>query len=123
MCQATPIAPSCIYRAVFSIHVTGVTEYIALIWGTVIMALTGLVLWFPGVLTRWAPGWLVEVSEVVHFYEAWLAFLAIVVWHFFFVIFHPEEYPLNLTFMTGKVTKHKAAERDLLEFWSDLNVT
>jgi cytochrome b subunit of formate dehydrogenase len=88
-------------------------EYLALIWGTVVMAITGLVLWFPNQFTRFAPGWLVEVSEVVHFYEAWLAFLAIVVWHWFFVIMHPEEYPLNLTFLTGKITKHKAEERNL----------
>ena len=88
-------------------------EYLALIWGTVVMAITGLILWFPNQFTRFAPGWLVEVSEVVHFYEAWLAFLAIVVWHWFFVIMHPEEYPLNLTFLNGKITKHKAEERNL----------
>lgn len=86
-------------------------EYLALIWGTAIMAATGLVLWFPDVLTRWAPSWVVEASEVVHFFEAWLAFLAIVVWHLFFVIFHPDEYPLNLTFLHGKVTREAAAER------------
>lgn len=88
-------------------------EYLALIWGTIVMALTGLILWFPDQVTRFAPGWLVETSEIVHFYEAWLAFLAIVVWHWFFVIMHPEEYPLNLTFLTGKITKHKAEERNL----------
>jgi cytochrome b subunit of formate dehydrogenase len=87
-------------------------EYLALIWGTAIMAVTGLALWFPTVVTRWGPAWLVEVSEVVHFYEAWLAFLAIIVWHWFFTIFHPEEYPLNLTFLHGKVTAERAAERD-----------
>ena len=88
-------------------------EYLSLIWGTAVMILTGLVLWFPNQVTRWAPSWLVEVSEVVHFYEAWLAFLAILIWHWFFVIFHPEEYPLNLTFLTGKITKHKSEERNL----------
>jgi cytochrome b subunit of formate dehydrogenase len=88
-------------------------EYLALIWGTTIMILTGLVLWFPDKVTQWLPDWIVEASEIVHFYEAWLAFLAILVWHFFFVIFHPEEYPLNLTFLTGKITRRKAEERDL----------
>jgi cytochrome b subunit of formate dehydrogenase len=87
-------------------------EYLALIWGTAVMALTGLVLWFPTVVTRWAPSWLVEAAEVVHFYEAWLAFLAILVWHLFFVIFHPDEYPLDLTFLHGKVTREKAEERE-----------
>ena len=39
----------------------------------------------------------------MHYYEAILATLAIVVWHFFFVIFHPEEYPLNTVCLNGKV--------------------
>lgn len=87
-------------------------EYLALIWGVIAMAATGLVLWYPANVTRWAPGWVVEVSEVVHFYEAWLAFLAIMVWHFFFVVFHPEEFPLNTTVSSGKVPREKAEERD-----------
>jgi len=27
------------------------------------------------------------------------------VWHFFFVIFHPEEYPMNWTWLTGKMSR------------------
>lgn len=87
-------------------------EYLALMWGTVVMALTGIVLWAPSLITRWGPAWLIEASEVVHFYEAWLAFLAILIWHTFFVIFHPEEFPMNLTFVTGKTTQEKAQERE-----------
>lgn len=87
-------------------------EYLALLWGTGVMAVTGLVLWYPAVVTRWAPAWLVEVSEVVHFYEAWLAFLAILIWHFFFVMLHPDEAPLNTTVLDGMVTLKKARERD-----------
>ncbi|MDH5197949.1 MAG: hypothetical protein OEY20_11920, partial [Gemmatimonadota bacterium] len=45
-----------------------------------------------------------------HFYEAWLATLAILVWHFFFVIFHPEEYPMSWTWLTGKMSRESAKE-------------
>lgn len=86
-------------------------EYLALIWGTLVMVFTGLVLWFPTYFTQFMPGWIVEVSEVVHYYEAWLAFLAIVIWHFFFVMFHPESHPLNLTFMDGKITVDHAMHK------------
>jgi cytochrome b subunit of formate dehydrogenase len=86
-------------------------EYLALIWGTAVMVFTGFVLWFPTFFTRYLPGWVFEVSEVVHFYEAWLAFLAIIIWHFFFVIFHPESQPLNLTWMDGKTTVEHAIHR------------
>ncbi len=79
-------------------------EYWALIWGTIVMGLTGFILWFPTVVGNWAPVWLIKVSELIHFYEAILATLAILVWHWFFVIFHPHEYPMSLTWINGKMS-------------------
>jgi cytochrome b subunit of formate dehydrogenase len=86
-------------------------EYLALIWGTIVMVFTGFVLWFPIYFTRYFPGWIVEVSEVVHYYEAWLAFLSIVVWHFFYVIYGPEAAPMNVTWMDGMTTVEHALHR------------
>ncbi len=80
-------------------------EYWALVWGTLVMAATGLILWFPAFTTRFLPALTVPAAQTIHYYEAWLATLAIVVWHFFFVIFHPEEYPMSWTWLTGKATK------------------
>ncbi|PKL83713.1 MAG: hypothetical protein CVV24_03445 [Ignavibacteriae bacterium HGW-Ignavibacteriae-3] len=82
-------------------------EYWALIWGTIVMGVTGFILWFPTVVGDWAPVWLIKVSELIHFYEAILATLAILVWHWFFVIFHPNEYPMSLTWIDGKMSLHK----------------
>ncbi len=81
-------------------------EYWALIWGTIAMILTGLVLWFPGSAVKILPAWAVPASQTIHYYEAWLATLAIIVWHFFFVIFHPEEYPMSWTWLTGRMSEH-----------------
>jgi formate dehydrogenase gamma subunit len=81
-------------------------EYWALIWGTIAMILTGLVLWFPGSAVKILPAWAVPASQTIHYYEAWLATLAILVWHFFFVIFHPEEYPMSWTWLTGRMSEH-----------------
>ena len=83
------------------------SEYWALIWGTVVMGATGFILWFPTVVGNWAPVWFIKVSELIHFYEAILATLAIVVWHWFFVIFHPNEYPMSLTWIDGKMSLDK----------------
>jgi cytochrome b subunit of formate dehydrogenase/nitrate/TMAO reductase-like tetraheme cytochrome c subunit len=83
-------------------------EYWALVWGTALMAITGIVLWFPAEAVRWAPAWIVAASQTVHFYEAWLATLAIIVWHFFFVIFHPDAYPLSFTFSDGRMSEEDA---------------
>ena len=80
-------------------------EYWALIWGTILMIVTGFVLWFPVAAVKIAPSWIVTASQTVHFYEGVLATLAILVWHFFFVVFHPEEYPMSWTWLTGKMSE------------------
>ena len=85
-------------------------EYWALVWGTGIMALTGLIMWFPEITARYLPSVVIPAAGTIHYYEAWLATLAIVVWHFFFVIFHPEEYPMSWTWLTGKMSRHAAEE-------------
>jgi hypothetical protein len=41
---------------------------------------------------------------MVHYYEAWLATLAIIVWHIYMVVFNPDVYPMNWTWLTGKVS-------------------
>jgi formate dehydrogenase gamma subunit len=79
-------------------------EYWALVWGTLVMALTGFVLWFPTFFTAWLPAWVVKIAETIHLYEAWLATLAIAVFHIFFVMFHPDQYPMSLTWITGRMT-------------------
>ena len=85
------------------------SEYWALVWGSVIMILTGTMLtfenWFMG---HW-PKWAMDVATKVHFYEAVLATLAILVWHFYFVIFDPDHYPMNWSMVTGKVSEEEKA--------------
>lgn len=85
-------------------------EYWALVWGTFVMALTGFILWFPTFFTGFMPAWTVKIAETVHLYEAWLATLAIAVFHFFFVIFHPEQYPMSFTWLTGRMTVKECEE-------------
>jgi formate dehydrogenase gamma subunit len=81
-------------------------EYWAVVWGTVIMGVTGLVIWFKIDVTKFLPRWAVDVATTIHYYEAILACLAIVVWHFYHVIFDPDVYPLNWACWKGKVSKH-----------------
>jgi formate dehydrogenase gamma subunit len=82
-------------------------EYWALIWGTVVMAVTGLILWFPVWSARLFGAWVVPIAELIHLYEAILATLAILVWHMFWVIFYPEEYPMSLVWLTGKMPREE----------------
>jgi formate dehydrogenase gamma subunit len=80
-------------------------EYWALIWGSVVMAGTGFMLWFENLTLKHLAKWLLDLATLVHYYEAWLAMLAILVWHFYAVIFNPDVYPMNWTWLTGKVSE------------------
>jgi len=90
-------------------------EYWALVWGTIVMTATGFILWFDntfiGILTKL--GW--DVARTIHYYEAWLAFLAIVVWHFYFIIFNPDVYPMNLAWLKGTISEEEMADEHPLE--------
>lgn len=77
-------------------------EYWAVVWGSVIMIATGLVLWANNLALRFLPKVWLDVATSVHFYEALLATLAIVVWHLYSAIFDPDVYPLNTAFLTGQ---------------------
>jgi cytochrome b subunit of formate dehydrogenase len=76
-------------------------EYWAVVWGAVVMASTGILLWANNIAMRILPKAWLDVATSVHFYEAILATLAIVVWHFYSVIFDPDIYPLNTAFLNG----------------------
>ncbi|QQS37470.1 MAG: cytochrome c3 family protein [Ignavibacteriales bacterium] len=90
-------------------------EYWALIWGTIVMTLTGLLMWvyidYIGVFSKL--DW--DIARTIHYYEAWLAFLAIVVWHFYFVIFNPDIYPMSLAWFKGTITEEEMVEEHPLE--------
>ncbi len=91
-------------------------EFWALVWGVIIMAVTGLILWFPILSFQYLPKWAIDIAELIHYYEAVLATLAILVWHFFFVMFHPEEYPMSVTWLSGKMTKKHLKHRHPREY-------
>ncbi|MFQ5429628.1 MAG: cytochrome b/b6 domain-containing protein [Phycisphaerae bacterium] len=82
-------------------------EYWALAWGTVIMIGTGLLLWFDNYfITRWhLPRTVLDVVLVIHLYEAWLATLAILVWHIYGVVFKPGVYPMNPAWLSGRMPR------------------
>jgi asparagine N-glycosylation enzyme membrane subunit Stt3 len=73
-----------------------------------VMIGTGLLLWANNIAMKHLPKSWLDVATSVHFYEAVLATLAIVVWHFYSIIFDPDVYPLNTAFLTGvTVKKHE----------------
>jgi hypothetical protein len=58
--------------------------------------------------------WWVDVATTIHYYEAILATLAILVWHFYQVFFDPDVYPMNWAWWDGKMpVEHYRHEHEL----------
>jgi len=87
-------------------------EYWALVWGTVVMGITGVLLWAHNYVLRYLSNSWLDVLTAIHYYEAILATLAIVIWHFYAVIFDPEVYPLKWTLINGRAPEHEVREED-----------
>jgi cytochrome b subunit of formate dehydrogenase len=89
-------------------------EYWALVWGTALMALTGIMMWAKVWVGNLLARWWVDVATSIHFYEAILATLAILVWHFYQVFLDPDVYPMNWAWWDGKMpVEHYRHEHEL----------
>jgi cytochrome b subunit of formate dehydrogenase len=89
-------------------------EYWALVWGTALMAVTGIMLWAKVWVGNLLARWWVDVATSVHYYEAILATLAILVWHFYQVFLDPDVYPMNWAWWDGKMpVEHYRHEHEL----------
>ena len=78
-------------------------EYLAFMWGTVVMTVSGLLLWFNNFSLRHFPKCVTDAATAIHYYEAILATFSILIWHFYMVIFDPLVYPMDTAWIDGKV--------------------
>jgi len=90
-------------------------EYWALVWGMFVMAGTGIMLWAKVFFGNHLPRWWLDVATAIHYYEAVLATLAILVWHFYQVFLDPDVYPMNWAWWDGKMTLHHYREEHGLD--------
>jgi cytochrome b subunit of formate dehydrogenase len=97
-------------------------EYWALVWGVIVMAATGIMLWAKMTVGHLLPRWWLDVATAIHFYEAVLASLAIVVWHFYQVFLDPDIYPMSWAWYDGKVSLHHYQEEHGLDSATLLSV-
>lgn len=76
-------------------------EYWSLVWGTLIMIVTGFMLWNPISTTRFLPGEFIPAAKAAHGGEALLAVLAIIVWH----MYHVHLRTFNKSMFTGVLSE------------------
>jgi cytochrome b subunit of formate dehydrogenase len=86
-------------------------EYWALVWGILIMGLTGFIMWNPLATVRLLPGEFIPASKAAHGAEAILAVLAIIVWHMYGM--HLKRF--NKSMWTGQITESEMLHEHPLE--------
>jgi hypothetical protein len=78
-------------------------EYLAVVWGTILMGLTGFIMWNPITTTTVLPGEFIPAAKAAHGGEAILAILAIIIWHFY----HVHVRTFNKSIFNGKLTREE----------------
>ncbi len=86
-------------------------EYWALVWGILVMGLTGFMMWNPLATVRFLPGEIIPAAKAAHGAEALLAVLAIVVWHMYGV--HLRRF--NKSMWTGRLSEPEMLHEHPLE--------
>jgi cytochrome b subunit of formate dehydrogenase len=90
-------------------------DYISLAVGTVIIGVTGFMMWFPLKTTEYVPGIFLNIAFVIHSNEALLAMGVIFIFvHFFSAHLRPESFPIDKVIFTGTLpVEHYREDRPL----------
>ena len=106
-------------------HLAQKAEYLAVMWGMVVIGVSGAMLWSAQWMSEYVGGRALNFALIVHSFEAFLAFLSIAVAHMFAVIFSPSVFPLNTASLDGNLPAEELAESHaghLLEVASRLGI-
>jgi len=91
-------------------------EYWAVVWGSAVMIVTGLMQWYAEAAMIVFPKWALDVARIIHGYEAILAFLAVIIWHFYNVHLNPNVFPMSKVWITGRISLEELKENHPLEY-------
>jgi cytochrome b subunit of formate dehydrogenase len=90
-------------------------EYWGLVFGNVIMVLTGLILFFPVQFAALIPGQVIPAAKVAHSNEGLMAFFVITIWHIFNAHLNPDVFPMDPSMFTGKISRERMLHEHPLE--------
>ncbi|HUU23146.1 MAG TPA: hypothetical protein VM389_11495 [Phycisphaerae bacterium] len=91
-------------------------DYMAEIGGSMIIGLSGLLLWFPEFFSRFLPGWVFNIAMIAHGYEALLAIVFIFTIHFFNANLRPDKFPVDDVIFTGLLAEEEFREERPAEY-------
>lgn len=91
-------------------------EYLAVLWGSFVMVITGIILWLCDKFLGVFPKIVFDISMLVHAFEAILAGLTIVIWHMYIAHLHADFFPMNRAWLDGKISKDNIKKHHYLEY-------
>jgi len=90
-------------------------EYWGMLIGSLVMVVTGLILYLPLPFTRVFPGELIPVARVAHSNEGLMAFLVIITWHIYNAHLSPDVFPFDTCIFTGRISRERMHHEHPLE--------
>lgn len=90
-------------------------DYFAEYWGIPLMAITGLILWFPVQFGNVLPPIAIPIAFIAHSYEAVLAFIAILTWHLYNTYFNPNHFAQSKPWSVGLLSYEEMHHKHPLE--------
>lgn len=93
-------------------------EYWGLVFGGLVMIITGFTLYFPNVATLYLTGELVPAAKVAHSNEGLMAFLVVIIWHMYGTHLNPDVFPADTSIFTGKISRERMLKEHSLELRS-----
>lgn len=99
-------------------------HYFAAAFGNLVMVVSGTAFLFPEFWASILPAAIAshwqELMRLSHPHEALLALLVIAFWHWYNVHLAPGRFPMQWTFLTGKITREHQIEEHFLEYLRNL---
>lgn len=112
-------------------------HYLAIIWGTTVLAVAGMALLFPDIIAKIFPEIIAKVrpqapasggfpalfqdlARLMHADEAVMALIVLAFWHLANVHIVPGRFPFQWTFLTGRITREHQIEEHFLEYINNL---
>ena len=91
-------------------------DYTAEVGGSLIIGLSGLLLWFPVFFSGYLPGWWFNVASMIHGFEALLAVGFIFTIHFFNAHLRMEKFPVDDVMFTGRLSEEEFKHERAAEY-------
>jgi cytochrome b subunit of formate dehydrogenase len=87
-------------------------EYFGVMWGTTLLGITGVMLWFEQMTSHLLGGWAFNFATIIHTYESFLALIHVGILHIYNVVLAPAVFPLSRATLTGETPPAKLAEEN-----------